>query len=599
MGRQMSKTTIDGLKVRESSSSKRPVETVRSSSHAIDMMKRPTSTKPVVSRQRQALIDSIDSIKRKNSTNEFLDPVQTFDFDSEYVDNASDFTTGSDWSDLLGDLEQVSIGEKTPKTKERTSTNNFLNSWGEDGQSDFLNQGSDDDIEQPDPPTRAKRPHHKKRHLARNITIAFICLLVIGGGVVYKWGDELISRLTGGKSGLWDAIVSVVSDEVPFAEDQNGHTNVLIFGTEGYNMNGDTAHGTHDGAQLTDSIMVASLDQKTKDVALLSLPRDLKVPMACSVGKINEVFWCNNQDGTNEQAGAEALMKQVGDVLGIKFQYYAHINWASLIDIIDTIGGITVTLDENIADYDYTGAVAQAGVPIQVNGEQALGLARARHGTQGGDFTRGNTQQKIVEAIISKVMQNGIGAGEALNILNILGDNFRSNFSTDNIKAGVRVLTDFNVANIRQVPLVDYETNTFYMTTDTINNVSYVIPSAGVNNYTKIQEYVAEMFSSNPTAREHARIAIYNASGQYGVAGAERSRLQDDGYNVVSIGDTTTGSCASKYCVYVVGQDFPATTTALAERYGISVKSGDELPSDIDPGETDIIILLGFSGDAA
>lgn len=599
MGRQMSKTTIDGLKVRESSSSKRPVETVRSSSHAIDMMKRPTSTKPVVSRQRQALIDSIDSIKRKNSTNEFLDPVQTFDFDSEYVDNASDFTTGSDWSDLLGDLEQVSIGEKNPKAKERTSTNNFLNSWGEDGQSNFLNQGSDDDIEQPDPPTRAKRPHHKKRHLARNITIAFICLLIIGGGVVYKWGDELISRLTGGKSGLWDAIVSVVSDEVPFAEDQNGRTNVLIFGTEGYNMNGDTAHGTHDGAQLTDSIMVASLDQKTKDVALLSLPRDLKVPMACSVGKINEVFWCNNQDGTNEQAGAEALMKQVGDVLGIKFQYYAHINWASLIDIIDTIGGITVTLDENIADYDYTGAVAQAGVPIQVNGEQALGLARARHGTQGGDFTRGNTQQKIVEAIISKVMQNGIGAGEALNILNILGDNFRSNFSTDNIKAGVRVLTDFNVANIRQVPLVDYETNTFYMTTDTINNVSYVIPSAGVNNYTKIQEYVAEMFSSNPTAREHARIAIYNASGQYGVAGAERSRLQDDGYDVVSIGDTTTGSCASKYCVYVVGQDFPATTTALAERYGISVKSGDELPSDIDPGETDIIILLGFSGDAA
>lgn len=117
----MSKTTIDGLKVRESSSSKRPVETVRSSSHAIDMMKRPTSTKPVVSQQRQALIDSIDSIKRKNSTNEFLDPVQTFDFDSEYVDNNNNFTTGSDWSDLLGDLEQVSIGEKTPKTKERTS----------------------------------------------------------------------------------------------------------------------------------------------------------------------------------------------------------------------------------------------------------------------------------------------------------------------------------------------------------------------------------------------------------------------------------------------------------------------------------------------
>ena len=100
-------------------------------------------------------------------------------------------------------------------------------------------------------------------------------------------------------------------------------------------------------------------------MALLSLPRDLKVPMACSVGKINEVFWCNNQDGTNEQAGAEALMKQVGDVLGIKFQYYAHINWASLIDIIDTIGGITVTLDENIADYDYTGVQNWGGGAVR------------------------------------------------------------------------------------------------------------------------------------------------------------------------------------------------------------------------------------------
>lgn len=140
-------------------------------------------------------------------------------------------------------------------------------------------------------------------------------------------GDAIISRLTNGNSGLWDAFHSLVSEEVPFETDEHGRTNVLIFGTEGYDMAGSAHGGTHDGAQLTDSIMVISFDQKTKDVALLSLPRDLKVSMACSAGKINEVFWCNNQGGDNEEAGALALAEQLGEIIGIDFQYWAHVNW--------------------------------------------------------------------------------------------------------------------------------------------------------------------------------------------------------------------------------------------------------------------------------
>lgn len=162
--------------------------------------------------------------------------------------------------------------------------------------------------------------------------------------------------------------------------------------------------GTHDGAQLTDSIMIVSFDQKTQDVALLSLPRDLKVPMACSAGKVNEVYWCNNQNGTNEEAGALALAEQLRQVLGIEFQYWAHVNWGALMDIVDTLGGVTVTLDEDINDKGHTGTVIQAGVPTHINGLQAVALARARYGTAGGDFTRGNSQQKIMEGIIKNYL---------------------------------------------------------------------------------------------------------------------------------------------------------------------------------------------------
>lgn len=181
----------------------------------------------------------------------------------------------------------------------------------------------------------------------------------------FIWGDSIIARLTNGNSGLWDVIGSMMSETVPFETDEHGRTNVLVFGTEGYNMNGDVGNTQHEGADLTDSIMVISFDQETKDVALLSIPRDLKVSQACFAGKVNEVYTCNNADGADETAGAEALEEQLGEVLGIDFQYWAHVNWGSLVQIIDALGGITVTLDEDIADYWNTGVVMQAGVPAQ------------------------------------------------------------------------------------------------------------------------------------------------------------------------------------------------------------------------------------------
>lgn len=607
----MAKTTIDGLRVRESSQTAHVSTNARRSSAQVVEMKKSPSAKNT--QKRQEMIDSIDAIRnQQTSTSSFLDPVETFDFDStEDFNNQPTEETEADWSELLNDFAPAPK-KKTAKKKvaakqqtEPVRDSDFIEEWTKTDEKEFLTPTdtfADGDEDEDEPKISRKELKKKvrapkKRHVGRNIAIVTVCLLIVAGGVVYKWGDTLISRLTGGNSGLWGAIKSFVSDEIPFDEDENGRTNVLIFGTEGYNMNGDTDYGTHDGAQLTDSIMVASFNQETKDVALLSLPRDLKVPMACSAGKINEVFWCHNQDGTNEAGGAQALMEQVGDVLGLKFQYYAHINWASLIDIINTLGGITVTLDENIADYGFTGAVAQAGVPMEVNGEQALGLARARHGTQGGDFTRGNTQQKIVEAIISKLLDNGVGVGEGLNLLNILGDNLRSNFSTDNIKAGIHLISGFDMNNIRQIPLVNYDTNTFYVTTATINDVSYVVPAAGANNYSDIQQYVAEMLANNPVVREKARIAIYNASGQYGVAAAERDRLIAEDYDVVSVGDATIGDCPETYCIYNVSQqDFSATAEALAVRYDTLVHGAQELPQGIEPGEVDFIIILGFDG---
>lgn len=583
----MGKTTIDGLSVR-SSSSKKPVRKKPAASIA-----RRTGAKKAPRKARPQVIDDvrprrvIDDFRpqpqilppeppsrRVAAEDDFLSPVHGFGYDEAEDEAQNSFVTseGADWSELLNGLD-------------------------EDGQKIDLDLFGDE-IE-PEEGEKKKKKGQKKgkkgkkkhKHLVLKI---FLLLIVIVAVVFFIWGDSLISKLTGGRSGFWDALSSLVSDEVPFETDANGRTNVLVFGTEGYSMDADISNGQHDGAQLTDSIMVISFDQETKDVALLSLPRDLKVgSAACYAGKINEIFTCANPDGTNEEAGAQAMMDEIGSILGIDFQYFAHVNWSSLISIIDTLGGITVTLDEDIEDYYYTGAVVRAGEPVTVNGEQALGLARARHGTNGGDFTRGNTQQKIVEGIVQKVINDGIGVTEALNILNILGDNLRSNFSTDNVKSGMSLLSGFDVNNIRNISLVNYDTETYYVTTDTIGGVSYVIPAAGDRNYKEIQAYVAAMLSSNPAAREGAKIAVFNGTEVPGIAGNEQTKLEADGYQVSNIGDAAAGSCGAKYCVYAMNENMPETKNALGGRYGVEVLGAEALPDEVWPREADFVVIVG------
>ncbi len=514
----------------------------------------------------------------------------------------SSFTqTSDDWSELLGEIN--------PETGEMEEIEE-IEEVGLEGSDDALGMEDEEDNaeiedERPDRKTRkaekkaakkakkqakkAKRKHPKLL-LAGKILGVLVLIAII---VFLVWGEWIIAKLTDGRSGIFDAFASLVSEGEPFMTDENGRTNVLIFGTEGYDMQGTSGNGTHDGAQLTDSIMIVSFDQETKDIAMISLPRDLKVRAACSAGKVNEVFWCNNQDGMNEEAGAQALMEQVGEIFGIDFQYRVHVNWESLVEIIDTLGGITVTLDEDVNDRNYTGMIVKAGEPTHLTGLQAVALSRARHGTTGGDFSRGNNQQKIVQGIVQKVVDDGIGVTEAFNLINILGDNLRTNFTLENIRYAMNLISGFDMNNLRQVPLVDYENNIYYVKTATIGGISYVIPQEGEGRYTQIQEYVDRMLSSNPAVREGAEIMVLNGTEASGVAGAEGDNLKAEGYNVVFVGDAALGSCMEKYCVYMLNDAMPGTREALAARYQVEVMGADMVPAGINTGTADVLVIVG------
>ncbi len=485
------------------------------------------------------------------STEDFLKPVQAFDFDEQ-----------------SGELKAAA----SPITATKTSKN----------PTPTINQKGKT-MKTP------KKPTSKKRKIILGIIITILSLILIAGTIFVLWGNDIIAKITGGQGNVFDIIFTDDQYE-PLKTDANGRTNILALGTSGYNMDGDEGNGTHDGAQLTDSIMVISLNQDTGDIAMLSLPRDLKASPTCTAtGKINEVYWCNNINGDDEAAGATALMTEVGNILGMDFQYYAHLNWGSLVSIVDTLGGITITLDEDIEDYYYTKAVYQAGIEYTINGEEALGLARARHGTTSGDFSRGASQQKILIGIKNKVFEKDLSITDLLSLAGTLGDNLRTNFSIDEMKTLAHLTSEFDFDSMRQISLLAPER---LMTTGMINGISYVLPSAGVGNYTAIQNYIAKMLSNDPKVYEDASILVLNGTDTAGLASSERTSLKEDNYLNIDVDDAPAGAYTTEYTLYALTDDKPNTKKSLEEKYSLTAKSADELPAGISTAY-DFVLILG------
>ena len=441
-----------------------------------------------------------------------------------------------------------------------------------------------------------EKPKKKKKGFFKWFRRLFIFLILGGIGFGLAWSNGLIAKLTGGQSGIFDAIGAVFNPDVELKKGENGRTNVLVFGTSGYEMEGSG----HDGAQLTDSIMLVSFDKESDDVAMINLPRDLYVGGTCtSTGKVNEVYWCANSDDKNEAGGAKALQDAVAKVLGVETQYYVHINWGALVQIVDALGGVTVTLDENIND-NWTKTYIKAGEPTKLNGEQSLGLARARHGTEQGDFSRGASQQKLLIALQQRILEEKVDVGQALALVNAVGDNLRTNFTLEEIKSMVHLASEVNISNMRQVALTNPETNTYYVTNTTMPvggyDISFVVPSAGTTNYTQIKKFIAKEFSTDLATREGANLLVLNGTGVPGTASKERDSLEANGFTVGAIDDAPDGEYPAKYYIYDVTAKCPGTLASLQKKYGVEASAIETLPEGIQAQGFDFVIIVGSAG---
>ncbi|MCX6780622.1 MAG: LCP family protein, partial [Candidatus Magasanikbacteria bacterium] len=167
----------------------------------------------------------------------------------------------------------------------------------------------------------------------------------------------------------------------------------------------------HDGAQLTDTILIANIQPSTKKVALLSIPRDTVVEIpGYGFHKINEA----NSDGEqiSEGTGPDLALQTLDNFLGIEIPYYVRVDFSGFEQVVDDIGGVDVYVDKPFTDMDFptwdfkTRTISFSQGWQHFDGARALDYARSRHGNnfEGSDFARARRQQKLLVAVRDKLL---------------------------------------------------------------------------------------------------------------------------------------------------------------------------------------------------
>ena len=378
----------------------------------------------------------------------------------------------------------------------------------------------------------------------------------------------------------------------------DGRVNVLLLGKGGPG---------HDGPDLTDTILIASVDSCQKEVGLLSIPRDLYVQRpGDGYTKINAVYPEAKEEALAsgkskkeaEKVGIEAIEKVVEQVSGMPVHYYSMVDFQAFQRAIDTVGGVDVNVKEPLYDAsvawenNWDPLIADKGVQ-HFNGKKALLFSRSRYGSARGDFDRTERQRQVMVALKEKVLSLGTFSNpvKITGLLNAFGKHVHTNLSIDDIRKLYEIAKDVDSGKVASVGLADPPHE--FVTTDTIDGLSVVIPKAGIGNYAEIHKYVRTKLRDGFLKKENASIVVLNGSGEAGRAKSYASMLKSYGYKVITTGDAPNKGASGIQLIDLRGGDKKYTKRYLELR--TKSTAADKLPDGVtvDTEKTDFVIIVG------
>lgn len=331
-----------------------------------------------------------------------------------------------------------------------------------------------------------------------------IILVVIVGFLVYKF---------------------LIQKDIELKTEKSGNINVLLLGKGG---------GTHDGPDLTDTIILANINPEKSTVNLVSIPRDLWIPDI--EAKINKTYYIGKQKNDREKVLLKSVVRKV---TGKQVDYIFVIDFSGFVKLIDHIGGIDVNVRRTLDDYKYpiegkeddacdktkeeiidlsaqiaTGSAKDTDAfPCRykrirfdrgvqhLTGIEALEFVRSRHGIngEGSDFARSQRQQDVINAVKDKVLSLGILLNpiKVLGAFNIIKDNIDMNAKITEIDDFINLARKMEKAKIKSF-VIDFgnESEKRYglltepAPTEAKRFQYNLVPRVGDGNFSEIKDYV-------------------------------------------------------------------------------------------------------------
>lgn len=394
---------------------------------------------------------------------------------------------------------------------------------------------------------------------------------------------------------ITDAARTLFSKHEPLKQTDENRINILLLGRAGEQ---------YPGKNLTDTIMLASIDTRTHRVALLSFPRDLYVPIGRNGNytKINAIY----QIGLDTSEGVALLRETIEAISGEPIHYSIIADFDGFEKIIDTLGGVSVDVPRDLLDTRYPGKnYSYETFEIhkgwqKLDGATALKYVRERHSDPEGDFGRAKRQQQVMQAVRDKIFSTGtfLNIFTLSRLLDTLGNSIKTDITPEEMESFLSLVRTLDTKNIATVVIDAWKKESLLRVSHipTPNGNAFVLlPRTG--NWKEIQALAHHVFSLENLKQERERIIaerssllILSSSDQGDLASTLQQFLIDElGFDEVTI--SVNLEDVPKHSTISENADGrkPYSQNALLSRFDLSKESSSER---IHP-RTDFVLKIG------
>lgn len=331
-------------------------------------------------------------------------------------------------------------------------------------------------------------------------------------------------------------------------KDENEYTNIVLLGDGGH---------IRDGADLIDTIMVASIDYKKNAVSLLSIPRDYYVTENIEwKGRINELYRNHKFQYENEDDLYGLFQTVAGDITNLNIQYYIRVDFNAFVEIVDSIGGITIDVKEKIYDPYYPNETDNGYILFEIDkgiqemdGETALKFVRSRKTTS--DFDRAFRQQQVLAALREKALSLNIltKPNQLKDLYDVVQNNLNTNMSIREIISLAGFANYFERDHLISKVIHDdpgQDGGFLYTPERELYNGQFVLVPFS-NSFSLIHKYADLIFNYREAFWNPPKIEILNATRYSGIARNAAYQLNRFGFNIVSIDNYYDENGEKKY----------------------------------------------------